>query len=312
MRAFKATSVLVTGAVILIPFMARANSGGPTSGNSGDPVFNRDCRNCHTGNPLNSPGVTFAIGVPGAAGSMGTYVPGSFLPVTVSLSGQLQSNRSGYQISSWKNPALTFQDLLSGFTRESTTTQRSISFHVSHSLGGNLQQQWRQYYQFPAASQNLTFYAAGNDTNDNGRNSGDKVYKTKVDMFPGAVPLSMRAIPRPGGTVPLDLHAPNDPNRSYIMAVSLSNAGIPVGSRVIPLFPDTIFFVTLSNFLPTVTRNYQGVLDANGRATATLDLTSLTNPALQGITLHHAFVVLNPASPNGISTISNGLPVLII
>ena len=54
-------------------------------------------------------------------------------------------------------------------------------------------------------------------------------------------------------------------------------------------------------------QNWSGVLDPNGRASATLNLTPLAPGALTGTSLHLHAVTLNPASPSGFGSFSNVL-----
>lgn len=313
MHSARMAALGLAGAFLLVPLLARANRGGPTSGNSGDPVFNNNCTQCHQGNPINLPGVTLAIAGPGVSGGTGVYEPGTFLPLEVSMTGQVQSQRAGYQMSAWKRPAGSFADLLKGWTAGDSRpfVQRIITDHISHGLNGNLQHRWWQYFQVPATAQDFTCYCAGNDTNNNNQNSGDRVRLTKVDFSAGAADLSLRAIPRPGTPVPIDLHAPSEARKPYVLAASFGNSGIPVGNnRVVPLAIDNLFLLTALNQVPTLFQNYTGILDGTGRATATLVVAPI--PQLAGVVVHHAFVVIDGAAPNGISFVSFGLPVLII
>ncbi len=311
MHSARMAALGLAGAFLLVPLLARANRGGPTSGNSGDPVFNNNCTQCHQGNPLNLPGVTLAISGPGITGGTGVYEPGTFIPLEVSMTGQVQSQRAGYQMSAWKRPAGSFADLLRGWTRSNINQQRLITDHISHSSGGNLQHRWWQYFQVPTTAQNFTCYCAGNDTNDNNRNTGDRIRLTKVDFTPGVADLSLRAIPRPGSPVQIDLHAPSEANKPYVLAASFGNSGIPIGgNRVVPLALDNLFLLTALNQVPALFQNYTGILDVNGRATATLVVAPI--PQLAGVVVHHAYIVLDGSAPNGISFVSFGLPVLII
>jgi hypothetical protein len=91
------------------------------------------------------------------------------------------------------------------------------------------------------------------------------------------------------------------------MAASFGNSGISIGGRKVPLALDTLLILTVQNLLPGIFRNYQGTLGSGGTASASLLIPS--GPALKGVTLHHAFVVIDPSKPNGLGTISNGLPV---
>ena len=56
-------------------------------------------------------------------------------------------------------------------------------------------------------------------------------------------------------------------------------------------------------------QGYLGTLDAGGRARAQLVTPALAS--LAGVTVHHAFVVLDGSSPGGVGLVSNPLPMFI-
>jgi len=297
--------MLLTGllAMFLVPMAAVAYRSGPPAGHTGAPqVGGRNCTLCHIGGgPNNGPGQV-RISAPGT-----TYAPGSVIPVTVALGGTLQNtNRNGYQMAAY---APGNNSPLAGWTPDPAHSQ-IVQDHVEHTLNGSSRSSWIAYFRTPSAPVSaFTLYAAGNDANDNGFSSGDRIYTTNLPFTAGTVNLSMRSIPATGTNVTFDLDAPGDAKKAYVMAASLSNLGIPIGGRKIPLFPDTLFGITVSNLIPSVFQNYTGILDASGRAKATLVLFPI--PALKGMVLHHAFMVIDPPKPFSIGTISNGLPVVI-
>jgi hypothetical protein len=65
----------------------------------------------------------------------------------------------------------------------------------------------------------------------------------------------------------------------------------------VPILVDSFTFAALTVVNSPVLANFAGFLDANGRATATLTVPpgAFTNPALVGLTINLADVVLNPA-----------------
>jgi hypothetical protein len=305
MPRFTPKSLLATAVLLSASAFALGNLGGPTSGNSGDPVFNRTCRNCHGGSPLNQAPVKLEIVAGGT-----TFVPGSVLPVTVRFQGTLQSPRNGFQASAWKGKPSSFGDLLSGWALPFPATTRSISgHHVTHDKSGSLQSAWTVYFATPVTSTAFTVFAAGNDTDNNGKNTGDRVYTAKLAMQPGAVPLSMAALPQTGATVPLDLDAPGLGGRSYALGASLGDRGLSLGGRAVPLAVDALLFVSVGGLAPGVFRDYVGILDKQGRARAQLVIPSAA--ALAGVTVHHAFVVLDASKPGGVGLVSNPLPVTV-
>ncbi len=90
----------------------------------------------------------------------------------------------------------------------------------------------------------------------------------------------------------------------YAASISLGNSGIPLPSpdvRTIPLSPDPLFGLALTGQLPLL-QGGVGTLDANGQSA--LILTIPNAPGLIAVTLHLAFVTLDPQSPSGVRTVS--------
>lgn len=128
-------------------------------------------------------------------------------------------------------------------------------------------------------------------------------YALKVRLTYQSTVLSISGSPSPGGTIDLDLLSPSDPGALYQIASSLGTGPIPVGSRTLNLSPDDLLVVTVFGYLPSVFVNYSGGLSAGGRARGNIRL--LNNPALTGVRIHTAFVILDPSAPQGIRSISN-------
>ena len=63
----------------------------------------------------------------------------------------------------------------------------------------------------------------------------------------------------------------------------------------------TLFWV--HNVWPSIFSNYAGTLDAQGQASAAINVPGL--PTLVGFTIHTAFVTRNASAPTGIQSISN-------
>jgi len=108
--------------------------------------------------------------------------------------------------------------------------------------------------------------------------------------------------PNPGGTVTLDLSAPSDGGLSYQIGSSLGTGPILIDSRKLGLSPDAILMASVNGWLPTVFKDYAGVLDAAGKGKGTLNIPNI--PILVGIKIHSAFVTINASSPSGIKSIS--------
>jgi len=107
-----------------------------------------------------------------------------------------------------------------------------------------------------------------------------------------------------GASRPVHFSSPNDAGKPYLLAASLATRpGIPVGGRRIPLVPDALFGASVT--LPAVFQKFQGVLDGNGQATAVIRVPGASG--LRGLSFYVAGVVVDPAKPLGIGTISNAV-----
>jgi len=112
---------------------------------------------------------------------------------------------------------------------------------------------------------------------------------------------------RPGsrpGELKLLLTARRDPWRTYVVAASLLGGrayGIPIGERVIPLYPDPVFHWTIG-FSGRLS-NFMGQLNGAGQALVRVFVPDW--PWLRGRTLYLGYITLDPSAPNGIRTISN-------
>ncbi len=117
----------------------------------------------------------------------------------------------------------------------------------------------------------------------------------------GSRHLSWHMVTPPNGRRML-ISAPSRPGAAYTAAFSLTGVrpGIPIGSRTVPLVPDTLTALCLAGGIPGVIQNTVGVLDANGEANVTFD-TNAFGPALAGIRAWGGAVVFDPQSPNGVS-----------
>ena len=87
-----------------------------------------------------------------------------------------------------------------------------------------------------------------------------------------------------------------------------STPGIPIDSRNLPLNFDLIFQLTIGG-LPPIMTGYVGVLDQDGIGSGRISFASF--PQFVGLRFFTAFVVLDPAAPSAIKTISNAHEVLV-
>ena len=293
-------------AVIAAPVIGFANSGGAPSGYTGSPLYqNGDtCTKCHVGTVNSGPG-TVAIMTP----SM-TYAPGSIIPIDVALTGTLKNaTKNGYQIMAAEN-GKTFA--APGWTIVDPAVTRQIAGHVMQTRAGTAQRAWKHYLRTPTAASGLRLWAAGNDGDGNNRNTGDLTYTTNMNLTAGRVPLSLDGaqLPQVGTKVQWNLDVASDANKPYVIGASFNNWGIPAGNnRKIPLAVDNLLVGTVQLAFPFF-QGYQGILDASGKARATFNIPNFA--ALTGLTVHHAFVVVDAGQPNSIGTISNPYPLTIL
>ena len=286
----------LVGLLVLLSYAAVARPGGTPAGYTGAPAdSNRNCTSCHSGTNNSGPGAV-KIAAPS------TYAPGSVVPVTVSLSNLQSPNGNGFQMAAFN----ASNQILSGWTSADGNTSVS-SNRVNQTRNGNKSSAWFVYLTTPSTPTAFTVYTAGLDGDGTGGTSRDRGYTTSHPMSAGTVNLSMTALPQTGTTLPFALDAPGDGGKTYVMAASFGNTGISIGGRTVPLSFDTLLLLTVQNVLPGIFQRYQGTLSAGGTASASLLIPA--GPGLKGVTLHHAFVVIDPAKPAGIGTISNGLAV---
>lgn len=93
--------------------------------------------------------------------------------------------------------------------------------------------------------------------------------------------------PTPGAIVKFQLAGAS--GLPYLAATALSNKGFLLpGQRKLPLSPDGLFSLSVTNVLPATFRNYGGVMDNQGHATISLAIPKIA--ALKGIMLYTAFV----------------------
>lgn len=105
--------------------------------------------------------------------------------------------------------------------------------------------------------------------------------------FFNAVLWESTGLPSLGETV--TYNARGRPGAIYVGACSFSNSGFRLGPVTVPLWPDELF--ALSVQVPSIFRNFAGVLDANGDAQMEIDIPN--DPVLTGVAYYTAFVTLS-------------------
>jgi hypothetical protein len=105
-----------------------------------------------------------------------------------------------------------------------------------------------------------------------------------------------------GKTLAINWKAGSSPSKYYKGAAALAErmAGIRFGNRYLPLQLDGLFFASIQ--LPTVFRNFEGVLDTSGMATGAVNVPNV--PALAGFPFSIAWVTVDAGAPYGIQAIS--------
>jgi hypothetical protein len=125
---------------------------------------------------------------------------------------------------------------------------------------------------------------------------------TFVAKFAFMDSLTASGIPRPGGTITLDLAAMEARGLPYQLGSSFGAGPTPVDTREIGLLKDDLLFVSVAGLWPTVFQGYTGTLDAAGKARATIVVPM--NTALVGTDVHSAAVTFDPSWRSGIRSIS--------
>ena len=215
--------------------VVESNAGGPPPGVSGAPGENT-CTQCHTQNA--GPG-TFTITAPA------NYVPGQTYQMTVQhTTTDATRLRWGFQMT-----ALDATNSAAGtFTDTSVFTQTdfgSLRFYVEHTQSGTFAgtssgATWTFDWTAPATDVGpVTFYAAGNQANNNGGRTGDQIYTaTSVTQVAGTPTPTNTPTDTPtntptatptvaiSGTVTYG-NAIGSPNPRFVSNVLLSGEGSP-------------------------------------------------------------------------------------
>jgi len=108
----------------------------------------------------------------------------------------------------------------------------------------------------------------------------------------------------PGSPLRFQLRSPQDGGRTYAaMAAFNTQFGIRLGGRLFPLDLDAMLLFSLS--APSVFQNFVGAFDQAGNASATMLVPN--SQGLIGLEFVTGYLVLDPASPAGISGLANSL-----
>ena len=116
-----------------------------------------------------------------------------------------------------------------------------------------------------------------------------------------------------GGTQHLAIHT-TLPNQLYLLLGSATGTapGLPVDAGLLPLNPDPYFmFRLLTPHLPPV-QGGLGLLNPLGMSTGRIEFPPGSPPGLAGLTLHHAFIVIDYLGSGNSTFTSNAVPVFLI
>lgn len=96
---------------------------------------------------------------------------------------------------------------------------------------------------------------------------------------------------------------PSSPNHFYLAMSSLGTSpGIPIDTRRLPLNFDGLLQISIGG-VPPILAGYAATLDQSGVGAGQINFVGL--PWFTGFRFYTGFVVLDPAAPSGIKTISN-------
>ena len=175
-------SCLLSGMVIiggLLVSSAFAWSSGPPAYRTGAPNDDGTCRDsgCHSSFILNSGDAKFSITGPSF------YVPGETIKLKISFKDDIGSLH-GFEMTaldSNNNRVGKFKVIPPNDFRG--LDEEDENKYIEHTVAGNQRKKWKVKWKAPSdASGVVTFYAAGNDANGNGSQSGDHIYTTTLEI----------------------------------------------------------------------------------------------------------------------------------
>ena len=276
-----------------------AFSAGPPAGYTGAPREEPEaCAECHV--PPDAGTGHISINAPQ------TYIPGQTYQITVTHTNtDLTRLRWGFELT-----ALDTSDEKAGNLQSTDVFTQVLNNqgpggtrqYIEHTSAGTFQGQqngasWTFNWTAPATDVGfITFYAAGNQANNDGNTSGDYIYKTFVASAPAstnadfsisATPFSRSVVP--GGNTTYTVTV--TPLAGFTGVVNLNASGLPPGASA-TFNPATISITDTSSktSILTITTNTSTLLGNN-----TINITASSGPLM-----HAATVVLQVISPAGI------------
>ncbi len=201
---------------------ARAYVSGPPPGYTGAPS-EQTCSRCHSGPP---PTGQFTIVVPQS------YEPGQTYQITVQhATSDTSRRRWGFQLTGLTTDntrAGTLQST-SGFTSViQGAVAGGVRQNIQHNISGTFPGQsggafWTFDWIAPPSNVGpVTFYAAGNQANNNGATSGDQIYRSAVTVQPAATEPVRVLLSRDAGNDLVATITVTNPTATAIPDVSLT------------------------------------------------------------------------------------------
>ena len=120
----------------------------------------------------------------------------------------------------------------------------------------------------------------------------------------GVTWLELSGTARIGSTLSLHLSASHGEGLGYQAGSSLGAGPIPIGPHRLDLSADGLLAASVSGGLPGVFVRYAGMFPPDGTATAEIRIPN--DPALAGLRIYNAFLVLDPTAPFGVDSTSPG------
>ena len=276
-----------------------AFSAGPPAGYTGAPREEPEaCAECHV--PPSAGTGQISITAPQ------TYTPGQTYPITVThTNGDPTRLRWGFELTVLDTSDEKAGELqsLDGLTQIlNNQGPGSNRQYIEHTSAGTFVGQqggasWTFNWTAPATDVGtVTFYAAGNQANNDGNTSGDFIYKTFVASSPAATTPdfaitaapSLRAV-TPGNSTQYNVTV--TPLAGFGGVVNLSASGLPGGASA-TFNPGALNFTTASPQSATLTLTTS--------AATPLGVSFLTITAASGATMHNAQVTLQVISASSV------------
>ncbi|MFN3820813.1 MAG: choice-of-anchor V domain-containing protein [bacterium] len=218
--------ILYIGFCLLTASVGFSYSNGPPDGYAGDPPNRSTCVSCHNSFPLNSgQGRLEILDLPER------FRAGERYRFAVRLSDP-NARRWGFELTALDQEnrrAGTIAVVDQNVTQLSQANQRQYLKHTSNGTfrGQENSAQWAFDWTAPEGDNpgTVTFYVAGNAANNNGNNSGDRIYAVSINLEPQGPPALDRfpVMISSGWNLISSPIAPDNPSLSVIFSPLIQN-----------------------------------------------------------------------------------------